>query len=152
MLVTITTDASFHFEHNIGAYAFWAVSNNFRILKHGAIKQKIFSPDTAEFMCIINAIHCVIKEKGISKIIVNTDSMNVIHCVERNKSAMKKYKLNHLQSLYKVYEELIGNMPIEFRHVRAHTMKTDARSWVNEWCDSKAKESLWKEIHKKNAQ
>jgi len=27
----------------------------------------------------------------------------------------------------------------EFRHVKAHSGKNDARSFVNEWCDKEAK-------------
>lgn len=39
MLVTINTDASFHPKYKVGAFAFWVVSNQFKITKSGYLKE-----------------------------------------------------------------------------------------------------------------
>jgi len=39
----------------------------------------------------------------------------------------------------------------EFRHVKAHVKQIeDARTWVNDWCDTEAKKQLWIKIKAEN--
>ena len=144
MLVTINTDASFHNNSKLGAYAFWAISNEFKITKSGVFKKPCNSSQDAEAKCIINALKVVLlAHKGISKIVINTDSLHSAIILQggiRRPDTIKRWK-----SITKVYKELIGNFPnvkIEFRHVKAHSGTRDARSYVNEWCDRQAKKQL----------
>ena len=39
---------------------------------------------------------------------------------------------------------------IEFRHVKAHTGKDDARSYVNDWCDKNAKQVVHNRVFNLN--
>ena len=70
MIVTINTDASFHPEYSIGAYAFWIVCNQGKIVRSGELKKAENSTD-AEIRCIANALHCLKRSHftGISKIV-----------------------------------------------------------------------------------
>lgn len=156
MIVTINTDASFHYDYKVGAYAFWIVSNLGKVLHCGALKEKALNPTDAETKCIINAISTLRKQNwtGIEKVIINTDSLNSIYILENRKPEIKKYRLNYGDNLRADYNKIKSSFlpPIEFRHVKAHKTIETARSWVNDWCDKKAKEMLWKEInlnHKK---
>jgi ribonuclease HI len=150
MLVTLNTDASFHYQLKYGAYAFWAVSNQFKITKSGVFKSKCINPDDAEAKCIINALKIVLlAHNGITKVIVNTDSLNAIALLKYDKVHMKKYMGNnmkmwsHIRGAYnKVLHESKNKAVIEFRHVKAHTGINDKRSYVNDWCDSDAKKQL----------
>jgi len=93
MLVTINTDASFI--DGFAGYAFWIVCNEFKVLKAGVLRTKVKRPEIAEFKCIINAIHILFKNdcKNVTKIIINTDCLNVIHCIQNDKNKIDKYRL-----------------------------------------------------------
>ena len=150
MLVTINTDASYHPQHKVGAYAFWIISNQGRFLKAGAFKELIENSTQAEAQCIINAIYYFKKQdwKEVTKIIINTDALNAIAIFKKTKSKIKKYNLRYGNSLSEKFDEITKGFPsIEFRHVKAHKKNGTARNWVNDWCDKSAKEMLWKEIN-----
>lgn len=148
MLITINTDASFHPSLKYGAYAFWAICNDFKITKSGVFKEKCITPDDAESKCILNAIHVILKShEGISKIIINTDSLNAIAYLTDDKEHQRRYGLSNSQRIRfsKLFIELKATykkIPIEFRHVKAHSGVNDKRSYVNEWCDLEAKRQL----------
>jgi ribonuclease HI len=153
MLCTITTDASFNPHHKVGGYAFWAVSNTFRITKSGVFKKPCRNPTDAEIKCIINALMVVLHGcEGVTKVIVNTDSMNAIHVLTHDIKAQNKFMggvrpHNHYRlSYHKVLDTAKSKAVIEFRHVKAHTENTDARSWVNDWCDKEAKKAMRKAV------
>lgn len=153
MLTTINTDASFHPEYKVGAYAFWAVSDEFKIQKAGFLRELVLNPDEAEMKCIINAITVVLaSNKEITKIIINTDSLNAKGLFEYDEIHIQRYGLKKWKPLQKVFINTLRKyskhkIEIEFRHVKAHSNKKDARSYVNEWCDKNAKYFLWKRIH-----
>lgn len=155
MLVTINTDASFHSKLKYGGYAFWAVSDRFKITKSGVFKNKCVSTDDTETKCIINALKMVLmNHSGITKVIVNTDSLNASAILKKDKSHIRRYaRLNasQISKLQKVYDNILTNsknkITVEFRHVRSHTGIDDKRSFVNEWCDTEAKKAMWKEIN-----
>jgi len=151
MLVTINTDASFHTRLKIGGYAFWAVSNDFKITKSGVFRKKCQTSDDAESKCIINALTVILKaHKGISKIIINTDSLNAIAYLTKDIKHISKYGLSH--SKMRQFQQCLSMLPInktkiEYRHVKAHSGIDDARSFVNEWCDNNAKKMMWNKIN-----
>lgn len=152
MIVTITTDASYHPNYKVGAFAFWIVSNEGKVLNSGALKSKIKNSTEAEMQCILNAIFAFKKQqwKGITKIIINTDSLNSIAIFKRDAKVIKRWGLKWGEYLANRYTEITKELPpIEFRHVKAHKTTENARSWVNDWCDKKAKEMLWKLINDK---
>ena len=152
MIVTVNTDASFSKLHKKGAFAFWVMSNNFKIMKSGILKNNVLNPSIAEFKCIVNAFYTLYNKDllNVTKIIVNTDSLNVIQVINNDKEAISFYKLGYLFEVLKPYKKIIAKYPkikIEFRHVKAHTGINDARSWVNDWCDKQAKLQLKKHIN-----
>jgi len=152
MLVTINTDASFHPQLKYGAYAFWAICNDFKITKSGVFRKKCINPDDAETKCILNALTVILKShKGISKIIVNTDSLNAIAYLTNDKAHIFKYRLVKKKGIEfrEIFRKLpTKNITIEYRHCKAHSGVKDARSYVNEWCDSEAKRQLRSKILK----
>jgi ribonuclease HI len=152
MLVTINTDASFHPIHKYGAYAFWAVCNEFKITKSGVFRKVCTTPDDAEAKCIINALTVVFSaNKNITKVIVNTDSLNAIAFLTDDKEHIKRYGLStskhhQFREAFRRVKRFSKDTKIEFRHVRAHTGAEDKRSYVNEWCDAEAKKQLRQHI------
>jgi len=151
MIVTVNTDASYSHYHRKGSFAFWIVCNDFRILKSGLLKNKVERSQLAEFKCIINALYVLFNEdcNKITRIIINTDCLDVIHIIENDLPKIKKYKLEWGFPVRKIYNNLIStnnmsHIKIELRHVKSHTGIGDARSYVNEWCDTNAKKQLGK--------
>jgi ribonuclease HI len=153
MIVTINTDASYSHKHNKGSYAFWMVSNEGKICKSGLLKGDSLDPTHAEIKTISNALFHLSNYtgwKGITKVIINTDSMNSIHLLTKNIKAIKKYRIHHEK--YKneiwVFASLVNKLKynIEIRHVRSHKGTDTARTWVNEWCDQEAKKHLRKYV------
>jgi len=151
-IVTINTDASYHSEFKVGAYAFWIVSDMGRICMSGAFKERVKNPSEAEIQCILNAIHVFKKQriKDIYKIIVNTDSLNAIHIFKNDKQQIKRWGLKWGDGYREKFNKMGLSKIIEFRHVKAHKETSTARSWVNDWCDKSAKEQLWKKINNTN--
>ena len=150
-IVTINTDASYHSGHKVGAYSFWIVSDFGRVCYSGVLKQAS-NPTSAECMCIINSLVALKKQKweGLAKIIINTDSLNATYIFKREKSNIERYRLQYGDNLFHFFRKSIIELPpIEFRHVKAHTTNSDARSWVNNWCDEAAKKQLWNFINAK---
>lgn len=158
MIVTINTDASFSLKHQLGTYAFWIVCNEGKIAKSGVLRKKVKRPEVAEFRCIINALYVLICAdfKDITKVIINTDCLNVIHLAQKKEKLIKKYGLyswgQHLvlQMEIMIMKSKLRRVEIEFRHVKSHESTETARQWVNEWCDSEAKKQLRNEIIKLN--
>lgn len=152
MLVTVNTDASFHPEFKVGAYAFWSVCNGFKMQRAGYLEELCRNPDDAEMKCILNAIYYTLyMNKSITRVIVNTDSMNSKRVFENDTKGIARYNLfwakKHRAKLKSIVKKYSNNIRIEFRHVKAHSGKNDARSYVNEWCDTHAKRFLWRRIH-----
>jgi len=154
MLVTINTDASFHPKLKYGAYAFWAICNDFKITKSGVFRKKCINSDDAEAKCILNALSVVLKShKGITKLIINTDSLNATAYLKGDTKHINKYGLckSKKQQFRSIYISLLKQygikLNIEFRHVKAHTNLNDSRSYVNEWCDSESKRNMWFKVN-----
>lgn len=149
MLATINTDASF--KEGYAGYAFWIVCDAGKIQKAGKIKKSVKGPSEAEAMCIANAIHTLKNSRfsEIKKVIINTDSKSCIELltgqartssktdickvVDECRFNMMEYRLQIGLSIRDV------NRVFEFRHVKAHNGKKDARSFVNDWCDKETK-------------
>lgn len=158
MIVTINTDASFYKKQQRGSYAFAIVSNRGRIYRSGVLRKKVTRPEIAEFKCILNAIHVLIQQDwpDISLVVVNTDCLNVIHLLENKKDKIAKYKLGSWgRPLVLKYRIMVAESKklrfntFSFRHVKSHTTITDARSYVNDWCDREAKKVLENYIKQK---
>jgi len=142
MLVTINTDASFNPDLRIGAFAFWMVCNNNRLFGAGVLKGIIQNSQEAEFKAVLNALH-YLKDKsqwsGITKAIINTDCMDVVHCVNGTRKP-SKWAIEVQKHFTKVRADL--RIHIEARHVKSHSGTDEKRKYVNDWCDRKAKWAL----------
>lgn len=119
----------------------------------GRLRKQMTQPGIAEFQCILNALHTTLKQpqaNGIRKVIVNTDCLDVIHLVTGNKEACNRYRLNswgrHLVHRYEMllHDCKIKKDMVEFRHVKGHLHTDTPRHYVNQWCDTAAKEEMGK--------
>lgn len=156
-IVTINTDASYSYKFKKASFAFWIVSDEGKMCKSGVLKGNTKTPTHGEFKSIINALHCLfacLKWSNVKYIVVNTDSLNTIHIVQKNKVLLRKFRIykedfkeelaawNYIKGHY-----IKKEIKIEFRHVKAHKDVTTPREWVNQWCDINAKSVLAKELN-----
>jgi ribonuclease HI len=150
MLVTINTDASFNPVLKVGAYAFWIVCDQGRIMNSGVLKGEIGNSTEAEVRCIVNALHALYRARfsNVHKVIINTDCLHFHSYIGKRK---RKEVSSVFQSIASriASEYALKSGWIEFRHVKAHSGKAEKRKWVNDWCDKKAKEAL-KQMKTKN--
>ncbi len=163
MIVTITTDASFNKKLEIGTYAFWITSNEGRIKMSGKLRGKMMHSTHCEMACIVNALSVVTMQdwmKSVTRIIINTDSMNAIHLFTKDKKAIKRYRLHANADFKKKSISIVHHfhntkMKFKFKnaftfcHVRAHEHTDTARNYVNDWADRMAKEEMSKYIEEK---
>jgi len=144
MIVTVNTDASFHPVHKVGAYAFWVVCNQGKILKSGRLKNAKNSTD-AEAMAIANALYSISISDftGITKIIINSDCLPAIQKIKSTAKEPTAYKYcyNVIKKI-RIKNGITGRRIHEFRHVKAHSGTKEPRKWVNDWCDKEAKKHM----------
>jgi ribonuclease HI len=152
MIVTINTDASFHHGHMVGAFAFWIVCNQGKIMHSGELKEARHAQD-AETKCIVNALHALLNSrfKGISRIIINTDCKFAINCItnanpKKNKDNPANFAMGLIIKLQE--KHAMKKDSFEFRYVEAHSDNSNTRKWVNDWCDKAAKKMLWQKINR----
>lgn len=155
--VTINTDASYHSQFQLGAFAFWIKSDYGKITHCGVLKNKISNSNSkgateAEIQCIINAFYILKLQKweGIFKVIVNTDSLNAIRIFQDDKVGIKKYNLKWGGLFRDKFNKIKPTKClIEFRHVPAHKNTDTPKAFINDWCDKQAKLMLWETINAK---
>lgn len=161
MIVTINTDASFHPVHKVGAYAFWIVCDQGKMMQSGPLKDARDAQD-AEMKCIVNALYALNKSKftEVKLIVINTDCQWAIEAIKSKvKHRMGKRKdvvslcdkiITQLRTKYKIASMKYRKKSfISWRYVPAHTEGTQSRTWVNNWCDTAAKKALWDLINSK---
>lgn len=141
MLVTVNTDASYYKIHKVGGFAFWISSDQKRI-QHSGLLKTVKSAQEAEIKGIANALHALLHSgiTNVHKIIINCDCKKAFG--EIKNKAKPGTPERHAADLLKKLRELHGvhgRQIHEFRYVAAHTGTKDARSYVNEWCDTNAK-------------
>jgi ribonuclease HI len=154
MIVTINTDASFNSQHKIGAYAFWIVCDEGKIMKSGVLKEAL-NPTDAELRCICNALYCLLKSdfKNVRKIIINSDALYAFCRVGKNSNEVPGRKCSSIlrQLKEKYYKPSDYHKQIhEFRHVKAHSGTESKRKWVNDWCDKAAKRMMREKVKNLN--
>lgn len=141
--ITINTDASFHTEKKVGGYAFYIICDLFKIQKGGKFKAVPKNSIEAEMMCMANAIYTLLAQKELPQtklIVINSDCLTSFPKIKRKSDSDVGRKVAIL--LRDLRRRMAHNESLpkfEFRHVKGHTSKQDARSFVNRWCDSEAK-------------
>lgn len=150
--ITINTDASFNIRDRVGGYAFYIICDLFRIKKGGLFKVQPKSAQEAEMMCMANALYTILLQKELPEtnlIIVNSDCLFSFHKIGLKKDGVGKTVAKILKEVrHKTSLRGVVMPKFEFRHVKAHSGKNDARSIVNEWCDQEAKK--WMRLAVKN--
>lgn len=128
---TVISDASLCHETKAGGWAVWVrVDGGIRIQQAGPFKRRPDNATEAELWAAINGLTIAYKA-GATEVLLQTDSLNVVQMVQRNKQSFT----GHLRRL--------GiKLRVRAKHVKGHTRVQDARSHCNRWCDKEARRHM----------
>lgn len=99
----------------------------------------------AEMMAIANALHEGVRlglVRAFDEVLLQTDCMPAIDAftgVRRKLIDQEHAAVSHLQSLQERF-----TLALEFRHVKGHSGRSEARFVTNKLCDRRAKEAMRK--------
>ena len=114
--ITINTDASFSHEKKVGGYAFYIISDLFKIQKSGMFKVRPKSAIQAEMMCMANAIHTLSSQPELpwtKWIIINSDCLY----------SFERIKLRSQDPIGKKVAQLLRQLRLGMlKHIMAHQM------------------------------
>lgn len=168
MLVTLNCDGSLDYGAKLGSpkkagWAYWISSDVGRFKNYGR------SPDCTntmgiELIAVAKGIYFIRNHEKLSKatkIIVNTDCTPAIHwmvkpmdtrplCqIKKHKGTLQDIARKEIIKMIKQGYKGLNKVEIEYRHVKAHTDNlSEARKWVNNWLDEKAKAGRFLKLKK----
>lgn len=157
MLVTLNCDGSLDYGAKIGkpkkaGWAYWISSDVGRFKNYGRCPDCVNSmgPELAAIAKGIHFIRNNPKLNKATKIIINTDcepAISWMRTIHRKRNSDKKHKgslhnvaRHHIREMVRKGYRDLPEVKLEYRHVKAHTNDiSEARKWVNNWLDEKAK-------------
>jgi ribonuclease HI len=166
-LMTVFSDASF--SSGKAGWAAWAKFRGEKFTMSSGITFPVKTISDAETIALCSAIlRCIEKFDLLDTIVVaqsdSTDALGALRWAEFisgntrlirvakssdvHPSLPKKVEGVRRAFAERAFAEIRErNLTIYLKHVRAHTGKDDARSWVNEWCDKEAKKQMRSVVH-----
>jgi ribonuclease HI len=130
-IVTINTDASFDPKANTGGFGIWIKSDFFTIKKWGQFKGEVTDANEAEIKAVVNAFYILSKNtRKFSLVVVNTDNKTV-----QDIAVKKRLNERFKDEGAKLLEYISEYKVVRVKHVRGHQRSTNARQFVNNWCD-----------------
>lgn len=144
MRVTILADASHCPDTKAGGYGYWVASERGRKGGSGALKGKILTSTLAELMAVANAVyegvsHGLIQPNDILLIQIDCESAIFAFTGKRKSSEAEHAVVRYIATL-----SISMNLVIEYRHVKGHSSRTEARFAANRKCDRSARKEMRK--------
>jgi ribonuclease HI len=138
---TLLVDASWCPKTGAAGYGYWIASDRGKLGGGAPMNGKLSSSNIAEMQAICNALFIVKKIGYIlpgERVLIQSDSQAAI-------LAFKKERIINLDDekfAIKVFNKLSKDVEINFRHVKGHTGRGEARFLANKHCDKHAKRSM----------
>ena len=136
---TIITDASFCHRTQAAGWAAWIRIDGVSepIKRYAEFRQPVRSAQEAEMLAAVNGLWLA-AQHGVTMALVQTDCLAVVHMLNgetKNPSIRRDFSAA-------IAKAGVAHIARSGRHVRGHTQVADARSYVNRWCDSRAKTAM----------
>ncbi len=143
MNATLVVDASYCQTTKVGAYAFWFASSEQKFPGKGVFKNPLPDNVCAEMQGIVNALYIAFRCTGMrkgDKLVILTDCEPAIQAFTGLRKLFKEPEVK----AKRVFDEMAehSGVDIEFRHVKAHTTRTEARFLANAACDRIARQEM----------
>ena len=144
MNVTVISDASYCPDHRVAGYGYWIACARRKVGGGGQIVHEVGDVNTAEMMALANTLWHGISEQIIlpgDTILFQTDSLGAIDRLQNIKRVATTEQQKTVQAYF---EKTISrlDLAVQFRHVKGHTVLTDARYVANRMCDKRAREQM----------
>lgn len=145
MLVSVFTDASWCPHKKVGGWGAWVKSGRGQFQKGGPFKTSVVSSQVAEMYAVLNGITVAMKT-GLAlpgdTLLVQTDCQSAIYAFGRESKA----RCSEAQQACIMFKQAKAKhgVIVELRYVPAHTKGDKPRLWVNNLCDSLAREGMLK--------
>ena len=136
---TVITDASFCDKEQIGGWAAWVRIDGRAepIKKYADFRVPVRNSREAEMFAAVNGIWLAAKY-GATEVLVQTDCVAVVDMLN-GATQKKSLKRDFAAAMQKAG---VAAVKRSAKHVRGHTTVSDARSYVNRWCDKMAKTAM----------
>lgn len=156
MLVTLMADASFCPETGCAGYGYWIASQRGKDGGSGAMKDLCDTSSTAEMKAIANALFLA-SQKGLvclnDRVLIQTDCEAAIDAFKGIRTRLTKQEQETKQYLIELKVKL--DLVLEFRHVKGHSKRQEARFRSNNMCDKQAyaamREARQRHLNRKKA-
>lgn len=136
---TIITDASFCPRTKAAGWAAWVRIDGHPepIKRYAEFRQPVENAQEAEMLAAINGLWLA-AQHGVTVALVQTDCLAVVHMLNG------QTKNEHLRRAFSgaLAKAGVAGIARSGRHVKGHTQTADARSYVNRWCDERAKSAM----------
>lgn len=134
MKATVITDASFCMKTKKAGWAAWIRLDDGQCVKrYAAFKGHVDRSDLAEMKGAVNGIWLAMKH-GATDVLLQCDCKSVVDAINANNDKWKRQRA----------KGGITGVSVRSKWVRGHTDTDDARSYVNRWCDEKARGEMRK--------
>ena len=134
-VVTINTDASYDPIKKVGGWGCWIKSDFFTIKEGGKFRLPINDSNEAEIKALINGFDLLKKQQVEFKVVViNCDNKTV-------RDIVNMWKIPERFTVEgNILLKLVMSYPVCYaKEIKSHTKKDTARHWVNNWCDTVAR-------------
>lgn len=142
MLVTILADASWCPETGAAGYGYWIASQRGK-RPGGNVMQNAQNPSHAEMMAIANSLHVAVKARLVQHgddVLIQTDCTDAIAGLQGHRLKYETFS----PEMGLVHQFVVNfarehNLTLEYRHVKGHSTRPEARFKANNHCDERAK-------------
>lgn len=133
--VTLYCDASYSDTYG-GAWSVWLRSNKGRIIRSGKCPESVTDCTMAELYAALMGVTIARDEWDADAVQINTDCSAVVD------AAGKGYRWLGRKELRQLQDKILRCGPkLRTKHVKAHTGRTDTRSYLNQKCDDFANQA-----------
>lgn len=143
MLVTIIADASHCHETKGAGYGFWIASNRGKMAGGGPMKQPAHNSTVAEMQAVVNALHTALKEGLViygDQVLLQTDCVAAIQGLNGQRELRQEQEIAARDSIKALTSRF--SLRLEYRHVKGHTSRREARYVTNNRCDERARTGM----------
>jgi ribonuclease HI len=149
--LTVFTDASFCPFTKAGGGAFWSRYEDLKV-KESFPLTDVANPSEAELVTAVHALHRLYHYQSLresllygtkTRVVLVVDCYYVKRAFEGKQVVANPIIRANLESILQA--KVKDDWALKVNHVPAHTNNTDARTWVNSWCDREAKKHMRKE-------
>jgi ribonuclease HI len=141
-VITINTDASYDPKTKTGGFGVWIKSDFFTIKQAGKFKGEITDSNEAEIKAIVNALKILRSNLSANNRSIQMFDTLVINCdnaVARGIINQKKVSQRFTVEGSMLLDLTSGFKKVYAKHINGHKASTNARQFVNNWCDQASK-------------